>query len=99
MLSPNYTELNPLRARLLSEPELWPWSSAAIHCGTNQHDAFLALDAVAVGTVIAGCDGPTYSATGDASARGSVVVPAGFQEQHGNGSSLQRRVSAIVRQR
>ena len=28
-----YTELNPLRARLISEPELWPWSSAAIHCG------------------------------------------------------------------
>jgi putative transposase len=40
-----YTELNPLRARLVSEPELWPWSSAAIHCGTNQHHAFLALDA------------------------------------------------------
>jgi len=40
-----YTELNPLRARLVSEPELWPWSSAAIHCGSNQHDAFLTLDA------------------------------------------------------
>ena len=40
-----YTELNPLRARLVSEPELWPWSSAAIHCGTYEHDAFLALDA------------------------------------------------------
>ena len=40
-----YTELNPLRARLVSEPELWPWSSAAVHCGTNEHDAFLALDA------------------------------------------------------
>jgi putative transposase len=40
-----YTELNPLRARLVSEPELWPWSSAAIHCGANQHDSFLALDA------------------------------------------------------
>jgi hypothetical protein len=40
-----YTEQNPLRARFVSEPELWPWSSATIHCGTNQHDAFLALDA------------------------------------------------------
>jgi putative transposase len=40
-----YTELNPLRARLISEPELWPWSSAAIHCGTNKHDAFLDIDA------------------------------------------------------
>jgi len=38
-------ELNPLRARLISEPELWPWSSAAIHCGTRKHDAFLDIDA------------------------------------------------------
>jgi hypothetical protein len=27
------------------EPELWSWSSVAIHRGTNQHDAFSALDA------------------------------------------------------
>jgi putative transposase len=40
-----YTELNPLRARLVPEPELWPWSSAAIHCGTNEQDTFLTLDA------------------------------------------------------
>jgi putative transposase len=40
-----YTELHPLRARLVSEPELWPWSSTAVDCGTNEHDAFLALDA------------------------------------------------------
>jgi putative transposase len=40
-----YTELNPLRARLVSEPELRPWSSAAGHGGANQHDSFLALDA------------------------------------------------------
>jgi putative transposase len=31
-----YTELNPLRARLVSEAESWPWSSAAVHCGTNR---------------------------------------------------------------
>jgi putative transposase len=28
-----YTELNPVRAGLVSEPESWPWSSAAVHCG------------------------------------------------------------------
>jgi hypothetical protein len=35
----------PASSRLVSEPELWPWSSAAVHCGTNEHDAFVALDA------------------------------------------------------
>jgi putative transposase len=28
-----YTELNSVRAGLVSEPEFWPWSSAAVHCG------------------------------------------------------------------
>jgi hypothetical protein len=28
-----YTELNPLRARLVAEAELWPWSSAASQDG------------------------------------------------------------------
>ena len=28
-----YTELNAVRAGLVSEPESWPWSSAAWHCG------------------------------------------------------------------
>jgi putative transposase len=31
-----YTELNPVRAGLVSEPECWPWSSAAVHCGKTQ---------------------------------------------------------------
>ena len=39
-----YTELNPLRAGLVSEVELWPWSSAASHCGTRADDESLALD-------------------------------------------------------
>ena len=39
-----YTELNPLRARLVSQAELWPWSSAASHCGTRADDESLALE-------------------------------------------------------
>jgi putative transposase len=39
-----YTELNPLRARLVSEAELWPWSSAASHCGARADDESLALE-------------------------------------------------------
>jgi putative transposase len=39
-----YTELNPVRARLVSEAGLWPWSSAADHCGANLRDRFLALE-------------------------------------------------------
>jgi putative transposase len=31
-----YTELNPVRAGLVSEPESWPWSSAAVHCGKTE---------------------------------------------------------------
>ncbi|MGP8246344.1 MAG: transposase [Bryobacteraceae bacterium] len=29
-----YTELNPVRAGLAAEPEAYPWSSAAAHCGS-----------------------------------------------------------------
>jgi putative transposase len=28
-----YTELNPVRAGMVAEAALWPWSSAATHCG------------------------------------------------------------------
>ena len=27
-----YTELNPVRAQLVTEPDAWEWSSAAAHC-------------------------------------------------------------------
>jgi hypothetical protein len=33
-----------LRAGLVLEVELWPWSSAASHCGTRADDESLALD-------------------------------------------------------
>jgi putative transposase len=39
-----YTELNPLRARLVSEAEQWPWSSAGSHCGARPDDKTLALE-------------------------------------------------------
>jgi putative transposase len=39
-----YTELNPLRARLVSEAELWRWSSAASHCGARADDESLTLE-------------------------------------------------------
>src|ERR1700677_2500428 len=31
-----YTELNPVRAGLVSGPECWPWASAGVHCGKTQ---------------------------------------------------------------
>ncbi|MEA2540343.1 MAG: REP-associated tyrosine transposase [Acidobacteriaceae bacterium] len=37
-----YTELNPVRAGLVSQPELWPWSSAAMHCGKTDATSWLA---------------------------------------------------------
>jgi putative transposase len=37
-----YTELNPVRAGLVSQPELWPWSSAAVHCGKTDATSWLA---------------------------------------------------------
>jgi putative transposase len=39
-----YTELNPVRAGLVLEAELWPWSSAACHCGTKEQDESLTLE-------------------------------------------------------
>jgi putative transposase len=39
-----YTELNPLRARLVATPESWSWSSAASHCGTRVADEWLCLE-------------------------------------------------------
>jgi putative transposase len=39
-----YTELNPVRAGLVLEAELWPWSSAACHCAANEHDDSLTLE-------------------------------------------------------
>ena len=37
-----YTELNPVRARMVATPDAYRWSSAGAHCGTAQPD--LALD-------------------------------------------------------
>lgn len=37
-----YTELNPVRARMVATPEAYRWSSVGAHCGTGQPD--LALD-------------------------------------------------------
>ena len=39
-----YTELNPVRAGLVSEAESWPWSSAKVHCGMTSEDGCLALE-------------------------------------------------------
>ena len=33
-----YIERNPVRAKLVKEPCLWPYSSAKIHCGIHQYD-------------------------------------------------------------
>ena len=33
-----YTELNPVRAKLVAEAKLWKWSSAAVHCGVVSED-------------------------------------------------------------
>jgi putative transposase len=33
-----YTELNPVRAGLVPAPQDYPWSSAAVHCGTDRDD-------------------------------------------------------------
>lgn len=40
-----YVELNPVRAAMVSRPELWPWSSAAVHCGEAEEPAVLELTA------------------------------------------------------
>jgi putative transposase len=38
-----YTELNPVRAGLVSNPQSWPWSSARIHCGHSEPECSLDL--------------------------------------------------------
>lgn len=39
-----YVELNPVRAQIVEEPEQWPWSSAAAHCGFTTPDAILKME-------------------------------------------------------
>jgi len=39
-----YTELNPVRAGLVSKAETWEWSSAPAHCGVLQPDGRLAVE-------------------------------------------------------
>jgi putative transposase len=39
-----YTELNPVRARLVAEAEAWTWSSAAVHCGATAADGWLEME-------------------------------------------------------
>jgi putative transposase len=39
-----YVELNPVRAKLVGQPELWAWSSAAIHCGASSHNSLVDLE-------------------------------------------------------
>ena len=40
-----YTELNPVRASLVTSAKDWPWSSAAAHCGTGPIGPCLSFDA------------------------------------------------------
>jgi putative transposase len=39
-----YTELNPVRAGLVTEAESWIWSSAAAHCGTEAAEGCLEME-------------------------------------------------------
>ena len=39
-----YTELNPLRAGLVSDASVWSWSSAAVHCGVASPTVDLAVE-------------------------------------------------------
>jgi putative transposase len=39
-----YAELNPVRAGLLQQAESWPWSSAAVHCGSEETDSPLEMN-------------------------------------------------------
>ena len=39
-----YVEANPVRAALAARPELYPWSSAAVHLGTRPPERSTALD-------------------------------------------------------
>jgi putative transposase len=38
-----YVELNPVRAGMVEEPQLWAWSSAAAHCGFASPDPILEM--------------------------------------------------------
>ena len=42
-----YPELNPVRAGMVAQPEMWPWSSAAAHCGAAQPEKLLEYGTVA----------------------------------------------------
>jgi putative transposase len=39
-----YTELNPVRAGLVAEPQAWKWSSAATHSGLAEPDMCLSME-------------------------------------------------------
>lgn len=39
-----YAELNPVRAGMVKSAELWPWSSAAVHCGVAAASRVLELE-------------------------------------------------------
>jgi putative transposase len=39
-----YVELNPVRAGMVEKPGLWPWSSAAAHCGFSAPDPILEME-------------------------------------------------------
>jgi putative transposase len=39
-----YVELNPVRARMVETAEQWPWSSAAMHCGTASTEIVLEME-------------------------------------------------------
>jgi len=39
-----YAELNPVRAGLVAAAAVWPWSSAAAHCGAAEPSACLQMD-------------------------------------------------------
>jgi len=39
-----YAELNPVRAGLVYQADLWPWSSAAAHLGSAEQDSCLQLE-------------------------------------------------------
>ena len=39
-----YTELNPVRAKLVPEAHAWAWSSASAHCDTVHVDAFVSME-------------------------------------------------------
>ena len=39
-----YTELNPVRAQLVTQGDSWLWSSAAAHCGVREPPAYLDME-------------------------------------------------------